>query len=116
MALATVPFNAFAELMAIAMTFVAFVSQMFAALMMLTGFPLLPFTVLLTAFLMIAKLSPIFVDFHDIIWRRYSDRGHRKRPMPARSGSASAAATRTKPRAMTMRINLPPQVALLLPV
>jgi hypothetical protein len=66
--------------MAIAVTFVAFVSQMFAALMMLTGFPLLPFTVLLTAFLMIAKLSPIFVvDLDDVIWcRRYRNSGYLK--------------------------------------
>ena len=71
--LAAVPFNAFAELMAIAVTFVAFVTQMFAALMMLTGFTLLPFTVILTAFLVVAILSPIFfVDLNDIIWRSYS--------------------------------------------
>jgi len=63
--------------MAIAVTFVAFVTQMFAALMMLTGFTLLPFTVFLTAFLVVAKLAPVFfVDPNDIIWRCCSNCGY----------------------------------------
>ncbi len=69
--LATVPFDAFAELMAIAVTFVAFVTQMFAALMMLTGLALLPFTVFITAFLALPILAPVFVDLDDIIWESY---------------------------------------------
>jgi hypothetical protein len=62
--------------MAIAVTFVAFVTQMFAALMMLTGFTLLPSAVVLTALLPLAILAPIFFDLSDSIWRRYSNIGH----------------------------------------
>jgi hypothetical protein len=70
------PFNASAELMAIAVTFVAFVTHMVAALMMLAGFTLLPFAVFLTAPLPLAILAPIFFDLNDSIWRSYSNIGH----------------------------------------
>ena len=65
--------------MAIAVTFVAFVAGMFAVLMMLTGFTLFSFTVLFSAFLVVAILPPIFfVDLDDIIWRSYGNRGYLK--------------------------------------
>jgi hypothetical protein len=74
--LAAMPFNASAELMAIAVTFVAFVTEAFTALMMLTGFTVFSFAVLLTAFLPLAILTPIFFDLNDSIWRSHSNIGH----------------------------------------